>query len=120
MSDLRKAAKQALQALKLAQTDINWQRNSPTRRFFRSAEKALRAALAEPGQEPEVQTETEYNIGFKAGWEKGWHYGSMVENSACAKIVERNAAICIHSPTLWDLLNANALAIRARGNTNEQ
>jgi len=79
----------------------------------------LRAALAEPEQKTKVEAETEYNIGFKAGWEKGWHYGSMVENSACARIVERNAEICVHSLTLWDVLNANALAIRARSNINE-
>lgn len=42
------------------------------------------------------------------------------ERDECAKIVERNAAVCIHSLTLWDVLNANALAIRARSNTNEQ
>ena len=80
---------------------------------------ALRAALAEPEQQPEVQTETEYNIGFKAGWEKGWHYGSMVENSACARILDQNAQACANNSMLQDVLNGNAAAIRARSNTND-
>ncbi len=52
MSDLREAAQQALEALELAQTDVHWELNSPTRKFLRKAEKNLRAALAEPVQEP--------------------------------------------------------------------
>ena len=45
---LRAAAQAALKALELAQTDIEWQLNSPTRRVLRKAEIALRAALSEP------------------------------------------------------------------------
>ena len=52
MSALREAAQQALEALELAQTDVHWELNSPTRKFLRKAEKNLRAALAEPVQEP--------------------------------------------------------------------
>ena len=48
MSDLHKAAQQALGALELAQTDVHWELNSPTRKFLRKAEKNLRAALTEP------------------------------------------------------------------------
>ena len=109
MSDLRKAAQAVIQT---------WDDPAGTTGVCRALD-ALRAALAEPEPQPEVQSETEYNIGFKAGWEKGWHYGSMVENSACARIVELNAQSCANSPTLSDILNANALLIRARGN-NEQ
>ena len=47
MSDLRTAAQQALEALELAQTDVHWELNSPTRKFLRKAEKTLRAALAQ-------------------------------------------------------------------------
>ena len=52
MTSLREAAQQALEALELAQTDVHWELNSPTRKFLRKAEKSLRAALAEPVQEP--------------------------------------------------------------------
>jgi hypothetical protein len=48
MTDLHKAAQQALEALELAQTDVHWELNSPTRKFLRKAEKNLRAALAGP------------------------------------------------------------------------
>ncbi|HSG19205.1 MAG TPA: hypothetical protein VLA31_00415 [Burkholderiaceae bacterium] len=48
MTDLRAAAQQALEALELAQTDVHWELNSPTRKFLRKAEKNLRAALAQP------------------------------------------------------------------------
>jgi hypothetical protein len=48
MTDLHKTAQQALEALELAQTDVHWELNSPTRKFLRKAEKNLRAALAEP------------------------------------------------------------------------
>lgn len=48
MTTLRTAAQQALEALELTQTDVHWELNSPTRKFLRKAEKALRAALAEP------------------------------------------------------------------------
>ncbi len=51
MSDLRQAAQAALSALELAQTDVHWELNSPTRRVLRKAELALRAAL-EAQQEP--------------------------------------------------------------------
>ena len=47
MSTLREAAKAALEALELAQTDVHWELNSPTRKFLRKAEKTLRAALAQ-------------------------------------------------------------------------
>ena len=47
MTDLRAAAQQALEALELAQTDVHWELNSPTRKFLRKAEKTLRAALAQ-------------------------------------------------------------------------
>ena len=51
MTGLRTAAQQALKALELAQTDVHWELNSPTRKFLRKAEKNLRAALAEPTTE---------------------------------------------------------------------
>lgn len=82
-------------------------------------ECALALLRLEPKQKPEVQAETEYNIGFKAGWEKGWHYGSMVENSACARILDQNAQTCANNSMLQDVLNGNAAAIRARSNTND-
>lgn len=47
MTNLRKAAQRALEALELAQTDVHWELNSPTRKVLRKAEKCLRAALAE-------------------------------------------------------------------------
>lgn len=47
MTTLRTAAQQALEALELAQTDVHWELNSPTRKFLRKAEKTLRAALAQ-------------------------------------------------------------------------
>ena len=52
MTTLRTAAQQALEALELAQTDVYWELNSPTRKFLRKAEKNLRAALVEPEHKP--------------------------------------------------------------------
>ena len=52
MTTLRTAAQQALEALELAQTDVHWELNSPTRKFLRKAEKTLRAALAQEQAEP--------------------------------------------------------------------
>ena len=40
---------------------------------------------------------------------------AAVEREACAQIVERNAAACRTHSELHDILRANALAIRARG-----
>ena len=40
---------------------------------------------------------------------------AAVEREACAQIVERNAAACRTHSELHDILSANALAIRARG-----
>lgn len=37
------------------------------------------------------------------------------EREACAQIVERNAAACRTHSELHDILSANAMAIRARG-----
>ncbi len=121
--NLRKAAEQALEALIYNSSYCN----------THAEIEALRAALAEPEQEP---------VAWRAVGGSIWgHKGSeddtplyehppqrklltieeavAAERDECAKIVERNAAVCIHSPTLWDVLNANALIIRARGNTNE-
>ena len=38
------------------------------------------------------------------------------EREACAQIVEQNAAACANNSMLQDVLNGNALAIRARNN----
>ena len=54
MTTLRTAAQQALEALELAQTDVHWELNSPTRKFLRKAEKTLRAALTQEQAEPVV------------------------------------------------------------------
>ena len=40
---------------------------------------------------------------------------AAAERDACAQIVERNAAACRPHSELHDVLSANALAIRARG-----
>ena len=40
---------------------------------------------------------------------------AAVEREACAQIVERNAAACRTHSELHDILSANAMAIRARG-----
>ena len=40
---------------------------------------------------------------------------AAVEREACAQIVERNASACRPHSELHDILRANALAIRARG-----
>ena len=56
--ELREAAQQVLEALELAQTDVHWELNSPTRKFLRKAEKNLRAALAEPTTEDSSAVET--------------------------------------------------------------
>ena len=37
------------------------------------------------------------------------------EREACAQLVERNAAACRTHSELHDILSANAMAIRARG-----
>lgn len=61
MSDaLRKAAEQALEAFALAQTDIEWQLNSPTRKVLRKAEIALRAALSEPEFSDSTPVDTDH------------------------------------------------------------
>lgn len=57
-TELREAAQQALEALELAQTDVYWELNSPTRKFLRKAEKNLCAALAEPTTEDSSAVET--------------------------------------------------------------
>jgi hypothetical protein len=44
-----------LDALELAQTEANWELNSPTRKFLRNVKKSIRAALAQP--EPAAPTE---------------------------------------------------------------
>ena len=40
---------------------------------------------------------------------------AAAEREACAQIVERNAAACRPHSELHDVLSANAMAIRARG-----
>ncbi len=40
---------------------------------------------------------------------------ASAEREACARLVERNAAACRTHSELHDILSANALAIRARG-----
>lgn len=40
---------------------------------------------------------------------------AAAERDACAQIVERNAAACRTHSELHDILSANAMAIRARG-----
>ena len=40
---------------------------------------------------------------------------AAAEREACAQIVERNAAACRPHSELHDILSANAMAIRARG-----
>lgn len=40
---------------------------------------------------------------------------ASAEREACAQLVERNAAACRTHSELHDILSANALAIRARG-----
>ena len=52
MTDLRTAAQQALEALSLALSDVDWRANSPTQPVIHKAHTALEAALAEPVQEP--------------------------------------------------------------------
>lgn len=46
MSTLREAAQQALEALSLALSDVEWRINSPTQRVIHGAYNNLRAALA--------------------------------------------------------------------------
>jgi hypothetical protein len=57
--NLRESAQQALEALELAQTDVHWELNSPTRKFLRKAEKNLRAALAEEAMQRLTDTQQE-------------------------------------------------------------
>ena len=40
---------------------------------------------------------------------------AAAEREACAQLVERNAAACRTHSELHDILSANAMAIRARG-----
>ena len=40
---------------------------------------------------------------------------ASAEREACAQLVERNAAACRTHSELHDILSANAMAIRARG-----
>ena len=47
MTDLRTAAQQALEALSLALSDVDWRANSPTQPVIHKAHTALKAALAE-------------------------------------------------------------------------
>ena len=108
MSDLRKAAQQALRVLKLAQTEVHWELNSATRQLFRLAEKDLSTALA--GKQSE----------YSAGWDASWDCATRIERETCARIVERNAQSCANNSMLQDVLNGNAAAIRARNHTNEQ
>ena len=47
MTTLRTAAQQALEALSLALSDVEWRINSPTQRVIHKGYNALRAALAQ-------------------------------------------------------------------------
>ena len=55
---IHEVMKQALEALELIQTDVDWQLNSPTRKFCRKAEKALRQAI----EQAENQTHTDHPL----------------------------------------------------------
>ena len=71
----REAMQQALEALELAQIDVHWELNSPTRKVLRKAEKCLRAALAE---QPQPLTDEE--ILSLVGWERAEMYMKLVPN----------------------------------------
>jgi len=123
MSDLRTAAQQALEALELAQTDVHWELNSPTRKFLRKAEKTLRAALAQR-DEPcpncaslEAQnTELDRKLAeLERAYENGYKAGIAHEREECAKLCE---ARFVGDLTREDMeARRCAAAIRARGNT---
>lgn len=49
-TDLREAAQQALEALSLALSDVEWRINSPTQRVIHKEYNALRAALAQQAE----------------------------------------------------------------------
>lgn len=48
MTTLREAAQQALEALSLALSDVDWRADSPTQPVIHKAHAALHAALAQP------------------------------------------------------------------------
>ena len=128
MTTLRTAAQQALEALELAQTDVHWELNSPTRKFLRKAEKTLRAALAQEQAEPvaeiiesKIKGDSHQTLdeamqqprAMAQAYESGYKAGVANEREACAKVCE--------SRFMGDLTREDmearrcAAAIRARG-----
>ena len=112
MSTLRKAAQQALEALELAQTDVHWELNSPTRKFLRKAEKTLRAALAqqdesvEPVREPVAWIHTDLDKprvkflewsedapGYRGRWIKTPLYAAPPRCPNCASLEAQNTEL---------------------------
>ena len=128
MSTLREAAQQALEALELAQTDVHWELNSPTRKFLRKAEKTLRAALAQEQAEPvaeiiesEIKVDSHQTLNeamqqpraMAQAYENGYNVGAAAEREACAKVCE---ARFMGDMTREDMeARRCAAAIRARG-----
>ena len=55
MTTLRTAAQQALEALSLALSDVEWRINSPTQRVIHGAYNNLRATMAQEQAEPTVK-----------------------------------------------------------------
>ena len=103
MSAIREAAQQALEVLELAQTDVHWELNSPTRKFLRKAEKTLRAALAQEQAEPvaeiiesEIKVDSHQTLddamqqprAMAQAYESGYNVGAAAEREACAKVCE--------------------------------
>ena len=101
MTTLREAAQQALEALELAQTDVHWELNSPTRKVLRKAEKCLRAALAEQNDDltaawmagaaeerkraEQAQPLTDKEILSAVGWERAEMYMHLTPNFPVAE-----------------------------------
>jgi hypothetical protein len=106
MSDLSTAAQQALEALELAQTDVHWELNSPTRKFLRKSEKTLRAALAQQDEPQTLDEAMQQNRAIAQAYEAGYKAGAAHEREACAKVCEQ-----------YELARSSAAAIRARSNT---
>ena len=117
MTDLLKAAQAVLEALKRYEVK--------RQDFDRFADEidALRAALAEFTDWEAVAADQALTIALLRSKLEQEPVSLTIEEAvaaerdACARIVEQNAQSCANSPTLSDILNANALLIRERGNT---
>lgn len=115
---LEAAARQALEALEILKTDVEWLPESPTLKMLKKAITALRKALAEQANEPDWKAEAvalrvnEQNL--IAALERACN--TAMEQALIARIPECGRFAGIAQDLDW-VLDQMPATIRARGNT---